>query len=945
MSSSRVERTVTTLVFTLLFVGPMSHATADNAGQIIPTLKIDPIDLTAVAEQDQKRSAEGRPLRYAIPHEVLIRPATDGLWSQPDPKTLRWQLRITSPDALSLNLGFTAYWMPPGGQLLIQATNGSATLPPLTSHHNKTHGQLWTPILTTDDILIEVTLPVDRTHELILELTSINVGYRNFRDLLAKAGSCNIDITCPDADEWRDEAQSVGVISTGGSTFCTGFLINNTAQDGTPYFMTANHCEIDPHNAASLVVYWNYQASTCGGPRDGRLDQFQLGATFVAAYEPSDFALLQLDEQPEAIWNLSYAGWDRSDADPTSAVCIHHPNTDEKAIAFEDEPLRTTSYSGHQSPGDGTHLRVGGWARGTTEPGSSGAPLFNQNHHVVGQLAGGLAACDNNAPDWFGRFSVSWDGGGTPQTRLKDWLDPLDTGTMTLDILSDNTIDGLRAVPATDLESTGPRGGPFDPSGITYTLENTGTNALEYVITTSATWLDISTPRGVIGPGENTVITVNLLPSVNALEDGTHTANIAFVNLTNHLGDTQRTVTVNVDGHLIYSFPMDNDPGWQTDGQWNFGTPAGLGGEYGSRDPITGHTGQNVYGYNLFGDYANNLAAQHLTTSTLDCSDLQGVTLRFWRWLGVERSTYDHASIHVSNDGETWDLIWENPDVLLADTRWHIQEFDIADVADNQPTVFIRWTVGPTDGSWRFCGWNIDDVEIWADARGPIDCDGNATPDVDEISAGTTADCNENGIPDACELVDNDADDNGIPDTCEHDTDGDGWVDALDNCPTIANADQLDADDNGIGDACDVWTDYARLSVSIQGQGRVLRTPSSPTYAVGTSVAIEPQPADGWSFVRWEGDLSGQTTPTTILIDSDKAVTAVFTTGSTLPDADHTAPPAENSGDNAQDTPEASPQDSNAPGCGAGLCGAGMVSILPLLLLSLLTLKHSYRTT
>lgn len=36
------------------------------------------------------------------------------------------------------------------------------------------------------------------------------------------------------------------------------------------------------------------------------------------------------------------------------------------------------------------------------------------------------------------------------------------------------------------------------------------------------------------------------------------------------------------------------------------------------------------------------------------------------------------------------------------------------------------------------------------------------------------------------------------------DTDGDGVVDALDNCPTLANADQADSNANGIGDACEV---------------------------------------------------------------------------------------------------------------------------------------------
>ncbi|MFQ5495882.1 MAG: fibronectin type III domain-containing protein, partial [Phycisphaerae bacterium] len=67
---------------------------------------------------------------------------------------------------------------------------------------------------------------------------------------------------------------------------------------------------------------------------------------------------------------------------------------------------------------------------------SSGSPLFDQNHRIVGQLHGGFAACGNNDSDWYGRFSVSWNGGGTPSSRLRDWLDAAGTGAMTVDFVS-----------------------------------------------------------------------------------------------------------------------------------------------------------------------------------------------------------------------------------------------------------------------------------------------------------------------------------------------------------------------------------------------------------------------------------------------------------------------------------------------------------------------------
>ena len=117
-------------------------------------------------------------------------------------------------------------------------------------------------------------------------------------------------------------------------------------------------------------------------------------------------------------------------------------------------------------------------------------------------------------------------------------------------------------------------------------------------------------------------------------------------------------------------------------------------------------------GYNLNGDYTNNMPERHMTTMAIDCSELSRTSLRFQRYLNVEQPAYDHAYIRVSTDGSNWDEIWTNGSEIT-DSSWNLVEYDISDYADGEETVYVRWTQGTTDGSWLYSGWNIDDVEIW----------------------------------------------------------------------------------------------------------------------------------------------------------------------------------------------------------------------------------------
>ena len=406
----------------------------------VQLVTMPPVDVQALLAEDARNAELDVAPRYAKPIAVDLSPESAGNWEAVGDEMV-WRLRLSSPGALSLNLGFTRYSMPAGGRLFLYAPDQHARVGPFTERDNEAHGELWTPVLFTDELVVEVTVPAAARAELELRLTSVNHDYRGFGSPLmnvVKSGSCNVDVVCPVTGVWRPQVRAVGVISTGGSTFCTGSLVNNTARDFKPYFMTANHCGINAGNAASLVVFWNYQNSVCrgepggGGAGDGTFGVFNTGSFFRAAHSVTDFTLVELDDPLNPRARAFLAGWNRGTGDPGPGTCIHHPSTDEKRITFYNTAT-TTSYNNPTVPGNGSHIHAV-WTLGVTEPGSSGSPLYDQNKRFVGQLHGGPSACGaGDLSDYYGRFSGSWTGNGTNATRASNWLDPGATGVTVLD--------------------------------------------------------------------------------------------------------------------------------------------------------------------------------------------------------------------------------------------------------------------------------------------------------------------------------------------------------------------------------------------------------------------------------------------------------------------------------------------------------------------------------
>ena len=404
------------------------------------TLDLPGPDKAVLDAEDTAREADlGGPERFAWPADLSLTAGDGEGWDRLPGGEHRWQLVVRAPGSLSLGFGFSRFHLPWGGRLIITGTHGPERV--FTAADNRDHGELWTPVVLGDRAVLTLALPAGHRDDFALELTRVGRGYRVFGEPAEdKSGACNIDVICEEGDAWRKEIRSVGVYQVGATWKCTGVMINNTVNDGRPYFLTANHCGVTDISDQTVVVYWNFESPECGLHGAGSLEDTQSGASWRAAWSLSDMTLLEL-APPDTSWHVTYSGWDRSGDAVAKAVTIHHPSTDEKSISFEDDPLQVTSYSSNTVPGDGTHLRVVDWDLGTTEPGSSGCPLYDPEHRIIGQLHGGYAACGNDESDWYGRLSVSWNGGGTPDTQLASWLDPSALGLLVLDTFDPNDPD------------------------------------------------------------------------------------------------------------------------------------------------------------------------------------------------------------------------------------------------------------------------------------------------------------------------------------------------------------------------------------------------------------------------------------------------------------------------------------------------------------------------
>lgn len=694
----------------------------------VPFERMPGFDLQALRAQDEaNKNNKNIPYRFGYTHFVNVSLSNTGRWTVLENGDRVWRVGIESPGAISINLAFEKLVLPEGANLFVYNTDRSEVLGAFTQKHVSPDGMLGTELVKGDRVILELYEPKGATGQSQLKLGSVVHGYRDLNGYIAKsfgdAGNCMNNVNCPAYAAYDDQKRSVVCLVNGGE-FCTGALINNTCNDGTPYVLTANHC--GSNGFGSWVFRFNWEAAGCNNPGSSpSTAQSVSGGTQRAANAGSDMSLVQINSAVPANYNVFFAGWDRNDVPANNTYGIHHPSGDIKKISFTTGNTSTGNFGG------AVCWKTGTWTDGVTEPGSSGSPLFNQAGQIVGQLYGGPSDCSaegdpNNGVDYYGKVFTSWTGGGSNSTRLSNWLAPGTCGTAptTLDGYDPNAVSVT--LDAQLLGVTEPAAGSSCNTGYTpkVTIKNKGTNTL----TAAAIKYRLDN-----GAEVNYNWTGNLATNATAdvtlagftVAAGAHTFKV-YVSAPNggtDLNHTNDTATV--------SFTVLAPTGTALPFSQGFETPA---------FPPTGWTLENAAGQTWVRTTAaasqgtasarkNNLddsnvgALDNLITPYLDFSNTTEITLTFEvAYARYNSNYYDSLLVWASGDcGQTWTRVYGKGNTALATApdfagnngfvptaaQWRMETVDLSAFAGNDQ-VRVNFQSKSGYGQYLY----IDDINI-----------------------------------------------------------------------------------------------------------------------------------------------------------------------------------------------------------------------------------------
>ena len=347
---------------------------------------------------------------------------------------LIWQYRINSEAGKSVQVIFKKYLVPEDAELYLY-DDGYVHVRGSFTESNMTENLMFvTGDIPGNHVIIEYYEPAEVSFGGEVVIGWIGQSYIDIFAIKSRNEDAKgfIQVNCDEGKDWQNQKHAVCKYSFNDAQYsylCSGALINNTKNDATPYFLTANHCINTEAEAATVLAYFNYEDASCV-VASIYTPQTLSGASLETMGESSDFTLIRFNDQVPVLYQPFFAGWDISGTAPLNTVCIHHPEGNKKKISVDYDPAvsyeDTISWEGGSVTPEGSHWEVA-FDDGATYSGSSGGPLFNESRRITGQLHGG------RTNDYFGKFSYSWEHPAQNYPALQLFLDPDNTGVAVVD--------------------------------------------------------------------------------------------------------------------------------------------------------------------------------------------------------------------------------------------------------------------------------------------------------------------------------------------------------------------------------------------------------------------------------------------------------------------------------------------------------------------------------
>lgn len=697
--------TLFTVFFSLSTLAQISHGGEpfqwnQKMDTDIATYTLPSIDLEKYRNEDALNDqVKGIPFRFGANVPVDLDIHNSGTWYELENGDGIWRLALKSKGASSINFVFDAYNLPEGGKVFVYTEDKTQLLGSFTNENSSKKNTLGVGFVLAEKAIIEYHEPAAVKGEGYLHINNVTHGYRDIlvdveseeKGAFGNSGACNINVNCPEGLPFDFQKRSVAIIVVNNNGACTGAMVNNTSQDGTPYFLTANHClggDLD-----NWMFYFNHETSGCSGS-NGPTNQSVSGATLLSSNAESDFALLELNAAPPSSYNVCYSGWDATDLEGlvTSAYGIHHPGGDVKKICFDDDAPYHATLGGFANQ----VWYVDQWENGVTEPGSSGSPLFNQSGLIIGQLAGGVAACsgtvNNGEHDFYGRLGVSWTFGNVPSNNISYWLDLANTGALIVPNSCGSSLPDLNAslgsitgIPQniceiTDLNSS-------------INVVNLGVEPIESLALEVAFNGDVEIIEwnGNIPAQQNTFVSIGeFTPS-----DGTNTLTVSIVTIneeedTDDLGNSITTtfvafaeateITVNIE---LDNFPeetswyLEDAEGWQL----------ASGGSYTDEGGSVSETfciEDGCYSFVIVDSYGDGICCGQTGNGSYSVVDESGEELASGGEFGFSENTEICAVLDTQNFPNREFMLYPNPavDILTIDAgKYSIEQVRIYDIS------------------------------------------------------------------------------------------------------------------------------------------------------------------------------------------------------------------------------------------------------------------------